>query len=387
MKARIVKVTPFIIGLTGAIGTGKSLVRKMLEHKGALSVDADQLAHGAYAQGTTGFHAIVRRFGNEILDKAGQIDRKRLGELVFKNPQALIELETLIHPLVTQAVNQVIDLSPLPIIVVEAIKLFETDLKERCDVVWAVSSPAADIYQRLSETRGMDRTHVDERFGNQSNQIIDETQVDTTILNQGNISDLWAVISARWDDLLEKSRCFSAAFTRTGELIKPFQKHLIQPGDAIQAQAISEINKNGLFFLSAKNLNAKNLQSSAADFDPSCLEKASYQYFLWGSEDTPENILYLISDMDNFTATATVSASQFDMEQFIKIISMAQDFSRLHMCEKFFFPFNKESTPLSDELGFYKYFDVTLPTAELSPLGYNLLCKQLRPPLDLFREN
>ena len=387
MKARIVKVTPFIIGLTGAIGTGKSLVRKMLEHKGALTVDADQLAHGAYAKGTRGFYALVHRYGNEILDKIGQIDRNRLGELAFKNPQALIELEALIYPLVTQAVNRVIDLSPLPIIVVEAIKLVESGLNERCDVVWAVTSPADDIYQRLSETRGMDRAHVEERLSQQSVRHNAETGVDTLILNQGNVKDLWAVISARWNDLSEKSKHFSAALTRTRELMRPFNKHLIQPDDAVQAQAISEINKNGLFFLPVKNLPSENLQSSAADFDPSCLEKASYQYFLWGSKDTPENILYLISDMDNFTATAAVSASRFDMEQFTKIIGIAQDFSRLHLCGKFFFPFNKESMSQGEKLGFFKHFNGSLPAADLSPLGYNLLCKQLRPPLDLFREN
>ena len=71
------KATPFIIGLTGAIGTGKSLVRKMLEHKGALTIDADRLAHGAYAAGTKGFDELVRIFGNEILDQNGHVDRKR----------------------------------------------------------------------------------------------------------------------------------------------------------------------------------------------------------------------------------------------------------------------------------------------------------------------
>jgi dephospho-CoA kinase len=102
MKSQTDKVTPFIIGLTGAIGTGKSLVRKMLEHKGALTIDADHLAHGAYIKGTAAFDTIHHRFGNKILDEVGQIDRKHLGDLVFKNPQVLMELEKLIHPLVTR---------------------------------------------------------------------------------------------------------------------------------------------------------------------------------------------------------------------------------------------------------------------------------------------
>jgi dephospho-CoA kinase len=387
MKSQIDKVTPFIIGLTGAIGTGKSLVRKMLEHKGALTIDADQLAHGAYIKGTAAFDTIHHRFGNKILDEEGQIDRKQLGDLVFKNPQVLMELEKLIHPLVTRAVNRLLGLSPLPIIVVEAIKLLESDLKERCDVVWAVSSSADIIYQRLGATRGMDRTQVDERLGKQPIQNIDETQIDTIILNNGNINDLWAVVSSEWNTLSKKSKCFSDALTTTREILQPFQKYLIQSEDVIQAQVIKEINKNGLVFLPAKYLSTNNLRSlSAAVFDSPSLEKTLYYYCFWGYEKTPENIQYLISDMDNFTASAAVSWNQFDLDQFTEIIGMIQDFFRLYLCEKMFISFDKENTPLIDELGFYKYINDAMPTADISPLGYNLLCKQLMSPLDLFRE-
>lgn len=387
MKASNTKITPFVIGLTGTIGAGKSLVRKMLEHKGALTIDADQLAHGAYDLGTTGFHALVNRFGNDILDENGQIDRKRLGELVFKNPQALIELETLIHPLVTQAVNRVFDLSPLPIIVIEAIKLLESNLKERCDAVWAVTSPADAIYKRLSETRGMDRAHVNERSNQQSVWHIGETCIDSIIPNEGDICDLWTVVSARWDDLSKNSIPFSAALTATRELMKPFQKYLVQPNGPVQAQAFYEINQNGLFFLPAKNLATENPQKTAVDFDAPCLEKTSYKYFLWRVRDTPDKNLNLISDMDNFTATAAVSESKFDADLFNKIISMVEDFSRLHLCEKLYFPYKREGESPRDLFGLDKYLKGSPPAPDLSPLGYNLLCKQLRLPLNLFREN
>ena len=387
MKASNTKISPFVISLTGTIGTGKSLVRKMLEHKGALTIDADQLAHAAYSHGTIGFHALVNRFGNEILDENGQIDRKRLGELVFRNPQALIELETLIHPLVTQAVNRVIDLSPLPIIVIEAIKLLESNLKERCDAVWAVNSPADAIYKRLSETRGMDREHVNERVNQQSVWHIGETCIDSIIPNEGDINDLWTVVSARWDDLSKNSIPFRAALTATRELMKPFQKYLVQPDGAVQAQAFFEINLNGLFFLPAKNLSTEYPQNTAADFDAPCLETTSYKYYLWRVRSAPEKNLTLISDIDNFTATAAVSECKFDADQFRKIISMVEDFSRLHLCEKLCFPFKKEVESPCDLFGLENYLNSSPPAPDLSTLGYNLLCKQLRPTLDLFREN
>jgi dephospho-CoA kinase len=387
MKSQIDKVTPFIIGLTGAIGTGKSLVRKMLEHKGALTIDADQLAHAAYIKGTAAFDSIHHRFGNKILDEAGQIDRKHLGDLVFKNPQVLMELEKLIHPLVTRAVNRLLGLSLLPIIVVEAIKLLESDLKDQCDVVWAVSSSADIIYQRLGATRGMDRAQVDDRLEKQPIKNIDETQIDTIILNNGNISELWSVVSAEWNTLSKKSNCFSDALTATREILQPFQKYLIQPEDLIHAEVFKEISKNGLVFLPAKYLSTNNLRSLyTAGFDSTSLEKTLYHYYLWGSGKTLEKNQSLISDMDNFTASAAASGSQFDVDQFSEIIGKAQDYFRLHLCEKMFISFGKENTPLIDEFGFYKCITDAMPTADISPLGYNLLCKQLMSPLDLFRE-
>jgi len=386
MRKNCTIVTPFIIGLTGAIGTGKSLVRKMLQQKGALTIDADRLAHGAYTKGTKGFHTLVQLFGNEILDKDGQIDRKQLGELVFKNSQALLELELIIHPLVIRAIKLIIDQSPLPIIVIEAIKLLESDLYKHCNVIWEVTAHPEDIYERLSKTRGMNRASVDERLGHQYFQKIDAPLIDTTILNQGNINDLWVNVSARWDELSIKSVTFGTAIKLTRELMEPFQNFLIQQDSAFQVQAITEINKRGLLFLPVRNLDSGNLQNLEKDYYPSCLKENPYQYFLWKLEGKTGKMLYLISDIDNFTSTSAASVNQFDPDEFIKLIGIVQDFSRIHMCEKLFFPFNKDSAPICDALGFDKSSSHTLPGTNLSPLGYNLLYKQLRPPLELFRE-
>ena len=314
-------------------------MRKMLEHKGALTIDADQLAHAAYAKGTSGFNALVQHFGNEILQDNGQIDRKRLGSLVFKNSGALIELESIIHPLVSQAIERVIGISPLPIIVIEAIKLLESDLHNQCDVIWAVTSKHEDIYQRLGETRKMSRASVDERLGNQFNEQIDKSPIDTTILNQGDISDLWANISEKWEDLSIKSGSFGAALTNTNELMKPFQSFLIQPNNAIITQTISEINKRGLFFLPAKNFGSGDSNNFGEDLNSADLRKNLFQYFFWKSEGKPEDALFLISDMDNFIATSASSISRFDPAEFIKVLGMVEEFSNLHLCEELYLSF------------------------------------------------
>ena len=292
----------------------------------------------------------------------------------------------LIHPLVIRAIKRIIDQSPLPIIVIEAIKLLESDLHKHCDVIWEVTAHPEDIYDRLSKTRGMNRASVDERLGHQYFQKIDKPLIHTTIFNQGTINDLWVNVSARWDELSIKSVMFGTALKLTRDLMKPFHNFLIQQDSAIQVQAITEINKRGLLFLPVRNLESGNSQNFGENSYPSYLKGNPHQYFLWKSEEKTGKILYLISDIDNFTSTSAASDDQFDPVEFNKIISIVQDFSRFHMCEKFFFPFNKDTARLYETLGFEKSSSHILPGANFSPLGYNLLYKQLRPPLELFRE-
>src|SRR5512141_1238742 len=95
----------YVIGLTGNIGTGKSVVRRMLEHMGAYGIDADALAHRAMANGAPGYGPVVAAFGSFVVEAGGEIDRTRLGRIVFNDPDALKILEGIIHPLVGQAVD------------------------------------------------------------------------------------------------------------------------------------------------------------------------------------------------------------------------------------------------------------------------------------------
>ena len=95
----------YAIGLTGNIATGKSVVRRMLEHLGAYTIDADALAHRVVAKGAPGYKPVLDKFGTWIMNEDGQINRAKLGHLVFADPQALAQLEAIIHPYVGQAVD------------------------------------------------------------------------------------------------------------------------------------------------------------------------------------------------------------------------------------------------------------------------------------------
>jgi dephospho-CoA kinase len=303
--------SPFIIGLTGAIGTGKSLVRKMLEHKGALTIDADRLAHGAYVKGSIGYRAMLDRFGRQILDKTENIDRKKLGILVFDDPLAFKDLEALIHPLVTQAVNRAIDLSPLPIIIIEAIKLLESGLKERCDCIWSVTAPLDAIYRRLGETRGMDRAQVEERLSQQSIRNISADKVDLNIVNQGGVPALWTEVSSQWEDFANQSRSFSTAVKKTNALMAPFARFLVQPSNESVVKVIESIETGGLDLFPGGRTRRSYLAAGSLvnlSIDP---KTAIYYHFFWEFGNKQGRSYLLLSTMDHFNASVSGISKNF----------------------------------------------------------------------------
>ena len=131
----------YVIGLTGNIGTGKSVVRRMLEHLGAYGIDADALSHRAIAKGAPGYEPVLEAFGRYILGPDEQIDRKKLGRLVFNDPEALKQLEAIIHPLVKHAIDLIVRRASQKVIVIETVKIFESGMSEVCDSVWVVYAP------------------------------------------------------------------------------------------------------------------------------------------------------------------------------------------------------------------------------------------------------
>ncbi|MEK6574377.1 MAG: dephospho-CoA kinase, partial [Chloroflexota bacterium] len=145
----------YVIGLTGNIATGKSVVRKMLEHLGAFGIDADGISHQAMAKGGPAYDKVVQTFGQFIVGEDGQIDRQALGNVVFSNAKALASLEAIIHPTVRQAVNILASRASQKVIVIEAIKLLEGDLAGMCDSIWVVNVPEEVQVARLTQKRKM----------------------------------------------------------------------------------------------------------------------------------------------------------------------------------------------------------------------------------------
>lgn len=188
----------FVIGLTGNIGTGKSVVRRMLEHLGAFSIDADAFSHRAIAKGAPGYQAVIETFGRWIVGPDGEIDRAKLGKLVFSDKAALDQLEAIVHPLVLQGVDWMVQRSNKPVIVIEAIKLLESDLRKVCDSVWTVYTTPEVQMLRLMQKRGMTETEARQRVTAQSPQEQKMSMANVVIRNVGSFEDTWRQVMAAW---------------------------------------------------------------------------------------------------------------------------------------------------------------------------------------------
>ena len=191
----------YIIGLTGNIGTGKSVVRKMLEHLGAYGIDADALSHRAIAQGAPGYKPVVETFGRWILDSDAQIDRAKLAKLVFDNPEGMVLLEKIVHPLVGQAVELIIQRSSQPVIVIEAIKLLESDLRRNCDSIWVSYAPPDIQLTRLTKNRNMSDAEARQRIAVQPSQEQKVKVANVVIRNMASYEDTWRQVGMAWQKL------------------------------------------------------------------------------------------------------------------------------------------------------------------------------------------
>ncbi|MBV6396220.1 MAG: Dephospho-CoA kinase [Anaerolineales bacterium] len=225
----------YIIGLTGNIATGKSVVRRMLEHLGAYTIDADALSHRAIAKGAPGYQPVIDLFGKWLLGKDGEIDRAKLASLVFRDGQALAQLEDAIHPLVAQAVEHLVNRATQRVVVIEAIKLMESSLKTSCDSIWTAYAPEEVQIERLIRKRSMSREQALERIHAQSPQSEKVAAANVVIRNTGSYDELWRQVTQAWKQV--------SPITDTLPLIRkePVGDILVQRGRPRDSQSIAEL--------------------------------------------------------------------------------------------------------------------------------------------------
>ncbi|NOQ40352.1 MAG: dephospho-CoA kinase [Anaerolineales bacterium] len=198
----------YAIGLTGNIATGKSVVRKMLEHLGAYGIDADVLSHRAIMKSSPGYQPVIDTFGRWVLGANEEIDRVKLGEVVFKNPDAMLRLETIIHPLVRQALDVLVKKSSHRVIVIEAIKLLESEMNSLCDQVWVTMAPPDLQLERLIDKRNLTKQEAEDRINAQLPVTAILTKADVVIENNGSFEKTWKQVYDAWQIITQEKPDF-----------------------------------------------------------------------------------------------------------------------------------------------------------------------------------
>ena len=189
-----------VIGLTGGIGCGKSLAAQYFAELGALVIDADQLARAAIERGSQGFDEVISFFGDSILVN-GDIDRRTLGELIFKDPEAKKKLESIVHPFVRHQFEEAVaSLKSDENLIYEIPLLVETGAQDRFDLVVTVESELENRIARLRQ-RGMHISEIEGRIAAQATREQRVEIADFLIENDGTEDELLRQVENIWDSL------------------------------------------------------------------------------------------------------------------------------------------------------------------------------------------
>lgn len=184
-----------IIGITGGIGSGKSLVAKILkEQYNAHIVDTDGIAKRQMEPGGVSFQAVVDYFGAGILAPNGTIDRRKLSEIVFRDPDKRIKVNELTHPNVLIDVKEEIrrtrETGSAPYVVVETALMIESGYDYICDEVWYVFTPEEERRRRLKQERQLTDERIDTIFRSQSMEADFRGKFSIVIENTGDLAEL-----------------------------------------------------------------------------------------------------------------------------------------------------------------------------------------------------
>lgn len=195
--------TQEIIGLTGNIATGKSVIRRMLANCGALEIDADMIAHRIMYPGGPAYPKIVDAFGETILADDGSISRGKLAEIVFNDLEKLKQLEAISHPIVTDAIMAHVRLSEQNMVVIEAIKLLEAGLDAVCTSIWVSYASKSYQLERLINQRGLTESQAQVRISAQPSQFKKIIRADVVINTEGSFQSTWDQVRGSLNDTIQ----------------------------------------------------------------------------------------------------------------------------------------------------------------------------------------
>ena len=194
----------FVIGITGNFGTGKTTISNMLAELGAVMINADEMGHEVLQPDTQVYKELLAAFGKSILSPKGEIDRSKLGKLVFDDNIALARLNQITHPRIREIVRQKIEeyrQAGASVVVLEAALLIEAKWIPLADQLWVTIAPEATIVKRLRSSRGLSEEQIVTRLRTQMPQEEKARQADVVIDTDCSMDELRARVTELWHRL------------------------------------------------------------------------------------------------------------------------------------------------------------------------------------------
>ena len=198
------------VGLTGGIACGKSTVAKMFVQNGAHLIDFDNLAHEVQEPGNSAWKKVVNHFGEGILQTDKKIDRLKLGNIVFADKEKLIELNTIVHPLVYQEwhsrLEKICRKEKYAIVLSDIPLLFEGNMQSLFDLTMLVLIAPQEQIRRLMARNGVNKEEAEKRLKSQMPIGEKIALADIVIDNQGSISETEKRVGQVWQELLQQEK-------------------------------------------------------------------------------------------------------------------------------------------------------------------------------------
>ena len=202
-----------VIGLTGGIASGKSTVAQFLKELGAVIINADKVGHEAFEPNTESWREVVAAFGKEVLSPNGEIDRQKLGKIVFSDPQALATLNNIVHPRIytlvkariedyrRQGVGVVVLEMPLLVEVPLSMRAGQPTLSDELDEVWVTVAKESTVLKRLKDKSGLSETEARARIRSQLPSEERLKHADVVIDTDCGLDELKARVEKLWQAL------------------------------------------------------------------------------------------------------------------------------------------------------------------------------------------
>tara|TARA_B100002052_G_C15877701_1_gene597728 strand:+ start:1018 stop:1623 length:606 start_codon:yes stop_codon:yes gene_type:complete len=191
----------FVIGLIGGIGSGKSSVSEILKSLGVDVIDADKVGHEAYTPDSEGWRKVISVFGQDIVGPDKQIDRKKLGSIVFSDPNEMDKLNKLMHPIIHDLVKEKIKNfsdQGVNVVILEAAILIEANWQDLTDEIWLAKANQEVVIERVQLRNNFTREEIIKRIQSQMSNDEREKHADVVIDNDGTIEQLQEKVKTLW---------------------------------------------------------------------------------------------------------------------------------------------------------------------------------------------